>query len=172
MPVGFTVTYGGDSIIEFVDLPLARWHRDKAIELLDQSYEDLLEYSTALELREQKQEPVADGSGEKEPDNPTAYAWFHKAGQGKQPIIDDLGLGKMFYLFKTEDDSRRFMKEYSQQYNITDLSPYELVEVEITDVVDGEELEDEILTPEVLREIETGEDEETAVQEQADFENY
>lgn len=119
------------------NISLAPWHRDKAIELLDDSYEDLIDYFT--------ENPVSDGGSNftdtAVPDGgrPTAYAWFETSGQDKQPIIDDLGMGKLYYLFKTEEDANRFMREYMKEYGVTDVSRYERVEVEITDIVDGEE---------------------------------
>ena len=167
MPLGMTVTYGGSSMIEFVDVPLAEWHRDKAIDLLDEGYEALMEFSTGKELRGRQLETLADGSGK-----PTAYAWFHKEGQGRQPIIDDLGMGELFYFFKTEGDANRFMKEYVENYGITDLSPFERIEVELTEAVPGEELEDEILTREILREIESQDEEREGEPDQADIEKF
>jgi hypothetical protein len=121
--------------------------------LEEEGYDAFIQYFNHP-FDEPVQEVVPDGAGQRE----TCYAWFHEDGQGKQPIIDDLGLGKLFYFFDTEDDANRFMKEYAKEYGITDLSPYQRVEVEISEVLNGEQLEDEILTPETLREIETGED--------------
>ncbi|GCF16242.1 hypothetical protein Harman_41770 [Haloarcula mannanilytica] len=45
LPYGFQVTYrdGGPSY-EAVDIPLATWQKEKAVELLDESYEALLRY--------------------------------------------------------------------------------------------------------------------------------
>ena len=45
LPHGFQITYtDGGPTYEIVDVPLASWHREKAIELLEESYENLVEY--------------------------------------------------------------------------------------------------------------------------------
>lgn len=131
LPYGMFVTYdtGGPQFGTFEYFP--HWHFEDTIERLEDSYEALLE------------EPASDGGdvvadGGSQP-NPTAYAWFESGGQDKQPVIDDLGMGKLYYFFKTEDDANQFMQEYMKEYGVTDLSRYERVEVEITDVVDGED---------------------------------
>jgi hypothetical protein len=145
------------------------WHIEKGIELLEhEGYEAFIQYFNDP-FDEQFHEVVPDGAGQRE----TCYSWFHSGGQGKQPIIDDLGVGGLNYFFKSEEDANRFMKEYAKQYNVTDLSNYERVEVEISDVVNGGELEDEILTPEILRELEASEEsDEEDSGEQSDIEKF
>jgi len=131
LPYGMFVTYdhSGPAFDTFEYFP--HWHFEDTIARLEDSYEALLEEPTP-----DGGDVVADGGSQP---NPTAYAWFESGGQDKQPVIDDLGMGKLYYFFKTEDDANRFMQEYMKEYGVTDLSRYERVEVEITDVVDGED---------------------------------
>lgn len=45
LPFGFMLTYEGGGPQYNIEEPyLAPWHRDKAIELLDEGYEEMLEY--------------------------------------------------------------------------------------------------------------------------------
>lgn len=41
---GLQVTYDYGPTYEVVDIPLAVWHREKAVELLDESYEAMIQY--------------------------------------------------------------------------------------------------------------------------------
>lgn len=121
-----------------VEPPLAIWHRTKAVELLEDSYEALIEH--------QSSQPVtaADG-GQTAKSSHTAYCWFHRqpAHQGgKQPIIDDLGTGQLYYFFKTDDDAQSFMNAYAEQYGVSDLENYELVEAELGQVDTADEILD------------------------------
>lgn len=44
LPHGLQIIYDGGPSYKIVDTPLAGWHRQKAVELLDESYEDLIDY--------------------------------------------------------------------------------------------------------------------------------
>jgi len=44
LPYGMQISYDSGPSYEVVDIPLAVWHREKAVELLDESYESLIQY--------------------------------------------------------------------------------------------------------------------------------
>jgi hypothetical protein len=114
------------------------WHYDTAVELLDDSYDKLVYHFNTpgeIQIRSQVEKPEIDTETVA-----TAYAWFDKTSDDRQPVIDDLGLDKDYYFFKTDDDAKRFMQEYSRQHNISNLGDFELVELGILSQKSGDQL--------------------------------
>jgi hypothetical protein len=100
------------------------WHYGKAIELLDDSYEALLEYF-------QTGEAVTDG-GQHQIENPhpdTVWFWY-------DPSIDyivqeEVEPYDVRGFFDSEDTAHQFLEWYADQYSITDPTHLELYRAEI-----------------------------------------
>lgn len=126
LPFGSQIVYDGGPRVEIVDLPLAQWHKEKAIQLLeDESYDSLVEYFSHTRAK-----PIPDGG----PEKPTVYAVFEKGDH--QPLIHDFGVGGLNFLWSSEEDAAQFAQAYFEQYGITDPTRYKVVEFQVTDEIE------------------------------------